>query len=90
MQLLRPNMNQKQLMQWIYEVSFAVTEISLYLDTHPDDRDAIAFFNHYSEEQKKAVELYSKNYSPLTLDTIQEDNHWYWATDPWPWEGGNC
>ena len=50
-------MNRKQLMQWINEVSFAVTEITLYLDTHPDDEEALAFFNHFNEERQKAVAM---------------------------------
>ncbi|MCI9417511.1 MAG: spore coat protein CotJB [Eubacterium sp.] len=89
--LRQNNMNRQQLFQWINEVSFAVTEISLYLDTHPDDADALDFFHHYNEERKKALELYSANYAPLTLDLMQQDDdHWLWATDPWPWEGGYC
>lgn len=90
--LLRQNMmNRKQLMQWINEVSFAVTEITLYLDTHPDDEEALAFFNHFNEERKRAVAMYSENYAPLTLDMLQqEETHWNWATEPWPWEGGYC
>lgn len=85
------NMNRQQLMQWLNEVSFAVTEIALYLDTHPDDAEALAFFNHYNEERKKALALYSSNYAPLTLDLVQQDDdRWVWATEPWPWEGGYC
>ncbi len=90
--MLRQNgMTRQQLLQWIDEVSFAVTDISLYLDTHPDDADALAFFHHYNEERKKALELYSKNYAPLTLDLVRsDDDHWIWASEPWPWEGGHC
>lgn len=85
------NMNRSQLLQWVDEVSFAVTEITLYLDTHPDDPDALAFFNHYNEERKKAVARYSSDYAPLTLDMVQqEDDYWRWASEPWPWEGGSC
>lgn len=85
------NMNRSQLWNWIHEVSFAVTEISLYLDTHPDDEEALAFFHHYNEERKKALALYSANYSPLTLNSVQqEDDYWKWALEPWPWEGGYC
>lgn len=89
--LRQNNMNRSQLLQWVDEVSFAVTEITLYLDTHPDDSDALAFFNHYNEERKKAVARYSADYAPLTLDMAQpEDDYWRWASEPWPWEGGNC
>ncbi len=53
--------------------------------------EALAFFNHFNEERKKAVAMYSENYAPLTLDMLQqEETHWNWATEPWPWEGGIC
>lgn len=85
------NMNRSQLWNWLNEVSFAVTEISLYLDTHPDDEEALSFFHHYNEERKKALTLYSANYYPLTLNSVQQDDdHWKWVLEPWPWEGGYC
>lgn len=88
--MLQQNMNRSQLLQWINEVSFAVVEIVLYLDTHPDDADALAFFNHYNEERKRAIDLYSSAYAPLTIDLADDKNHWNWVTEPWPWEGGYC
>ncbi len=88
--MLRQNMNKNQLLQWINEVSFAVTEMTLYLDTHPDDAEALSYFNHFNQERQKALRLYSSTYAPLTLDTAQEENCWRWATEPWPWEGGQC
>ncbi|MFR7959580.1 MAG: hypothetical protein ACLU6P_03735 [Roseburia intestinalis] len=24
------------------------------------------------------------------MDTANPDNYWRWASDPWPWEGGDC
>ena len=86
--MLRQNMSQAQLLQWINEVSFAVKELTLYLDTHPDDEDAMAFFHHFKDERKKALELYSSAYTPLTVDLAPNNNCWQWASDPWPWEGG--
>ncbi len=87
---MQNTMDRRQLMQWIDEVSFAITEITLYLDTHPNDADALAFFNHYNEERRRAVALYSANYAPLTLDAIENCDYWRWALEPWPWEGGYC
>lgn len=37
------------LLQQINEVSFAVNDILLYLDTHPDDEKALAFFEDVSD-----------------------------------------
>ena len=83
-------MNQAQLMRWIQEVSFAVTDILLYLDTHPHDADALAYFAYYNKERQKALARYAAEYSPLVLSDVSETDHWYWVTDPWPWEGGMC
>lgn len=80
-------MNKKQLLQWIDQVSFAVIEITLYLDTHPDDKEALAFFDKYIEERRRAVGIYCKQYGPLVIDCIDNSNPWCWATDPMPWEG---
>ena len=37
-------MNQSQLLHWIDMVSFAVVEITEYLDTHPDDEEALKYW----------------------------------------------
>ena len=39
-------MNQQQLFAWINEISFVVKDIILYLDTHPEDEEAMNYFNH--------------------------------------------
>ncbi|MCI5742012.1 MAG: spore coat protein CotJB [Lachnospiraceae bacterium] len=88
--MMNQQMSQKQLMQWINMVSFAVNDIILYLDTHPDDEEALNYFNHYKEMRKQALRAYADQYGPLTIDTAQVNNHWCWATQPWPWEGGTC
>ncbi|MCI5492872.1 MAG: spore coat protein CotJB [Lachnospiraceae bacterium] len=83
-------MNREQLFHWINEVSFAVNDITLYLDTHPEDEEAISYFNHYSEMRRKALRTYEEHYGPLTIDTASPTGNWCWATQKWPWEGGNC
>ena len=80
-------MNQNQLLQWINQVSFAITDITLYLDTHTDDKEALEYFDKYNCERQKALEIYNNQYGPLVLDTIKSPNYWCWAKDPWPWEG---
>ncbi len=83
-------MEQMKLFQWINMVSFAVNDIVLYLDTHPKDQEALAYFNHFREVRTKALKEYEKNYGPLTLDTAKADQMWLWSTQPMPWEGGYC
>lgn len=84
-------MNQQQLFSWINEISFVVNDIILYLDTHPEDEEAMNYFNHYSEMRNKALKTYEEHYGPLTIDTAAPaSGNWYWATQKWPWEGGAC
>lgn len=83
-------MSKPQLLRFIDQVSFAVVDISLYLDTHPKDEDAINYFNHYSGLRRRALKEYEENYGPLTIDTARPEQTWQWATQKWPWEGGNC
>ena len=68
-------------------LKFAVIELGLYLDTHPDDTKAICLHNRYSKELKEICDKYQKVYGPLTIE--YPCNKWRWLEGPWPWEGGN-
>lgn len=86
------SMNKSQLMCHINEVSFAVYEALLYLDTHPDDPEAIQYFTEYNKKREEALKEYAKRFGPLTIASIDQCNEtvWKWAMQPWPWEGGDC
>ncbi|WP_330421101.1 spore coat protein CotJB [Blautia sp. AM47-4] len=45
--------SREKLLAWIDQVSFAVVEMNLYLDTHPEDEDALAFFREKWRFEKK-------------------------------------
>ena len=38
-------MNQKELYEWIMMLGFCAVDMMLYLDTHPDDEEALNYFN---------------------------------------------
>lgn len=81
-------MNCCQLLQHINEVSFAVDDILLYLDTHPCDADALAYARKMIGKRRKAMDIYAKKYGPLTIDCTneRESSNWDWVMQPWPWE----
>jgi spore coat protein JB len=81
-------MDRYKLYQWINMASFAVNDIVLYLDTHPEDQKAIEYFNHYKEIRENALKEYSFKYGPLTIDTANPDCKWNWWSGRMPWEGG--
>lgn len=88
----KPKYSRSQMLQYINEVSFAVNDILLYLDTHPCDRDAMEFYRKYVEKRKAALCDFAKYYGPLTVDTADESHGetWKWVMQPWPWEGREC
>lgn len=81
----------KDLLQWINVVSFAVDDVKLFLDTHPCDQNALAYFQEYSRMRNEALKEYAKYYGPLTIDTAAEScaDRWNWINEPWPWQEGD-
>ena len=81
-----------QMLNHINEVSFAVDDILLYLDTHPCDQEALAFYRENAKKRNEALKEYAKYYGPLTIDTAvdSDSDSWEWVNQPWPWEGGAC
>ena len=78
--------DKEKLMQQIMEYKFAITDISLFLDTHPCDEKAILLHNEYVSEFQKLKEKYESEYGPLSIET--ETKSWQWIDDKWPWENG--
>ena len=65
-------------MNAIYQCGFAISDITLFLDTHPKDPDALDYF----------VAEYETKFAPLTQTGEQRQNYWQWTVSPWPWERG--
>lgn len=79
---------QEQLLKDIGIVSFVVIDLALYLDTHPNDRSAMEYFNHYSNIRNQMTKEFSAKYYPLTMDITDCVKDWRWGAAPLPWEGG--
>ena len=73
-------------LQQINEVSFAVNDMLLYLDTHPEDQKALRYFSDISDRRNQLMAEYAKKYGPLTHDSIGTAGQYEWLNDPWPWE----
>ena len=71
----------------IKSLNFAVIELGLYLNTHPDDERALCLHKEYCRQLKDIKDKYQKMYGPLSI--YYPCNKWRWLEEPWPWEGGN-
>ena len=81
----------KDLMDKINLYSFAMNEANLFLDTHPYDVDAMAYFQKHRALRVEAMKEYAKHYAPLAIDyAVCDKMPWKWVNEPWPWEGVEC
>ena len=78
---------QNELLQFIYETGFAIDDIVLFLDTHPEDKKALAYYRKYQTLHREAMNEYTENYGPLLNTQVNSENCWTWNSTPWPWEG---
>lgn len=81
------NNTREAMLNKIKAYNFAVIELGLYLNTHPNDRRALCLHNNYTKELKELKDEFQKVYGPLTI--YFPCNKWRWLEEPWPWEGGN-
>lgn len=80
-------MNDRQkLLKKVQMYSFAVTDAALFLDTHPDCTEALAYYNKYKKLCREAKEQYEAAYGPLDIDSEQNNTRWAWVEGPFPWE----
>lgn len=78
----------ESLLNGIREYAFALTDLDLFLDTHPKNQEAINLYNNCLKEENKLRNEYEQKYGPLSLDSkYQNPNSWAWIQEPWPWEG---
>ena len=68
-------------------VDFVLVDLSLYLDTHPFDQEAMEYFNHYVRIKNKMSRDFSMRFFPLTKDLAESNKEWRWGAAPLPWEG---
>ena len=67
-------------------MGFVLGELALYLDTHRDDKDALALYREYQKMYDKCRQLYAREHGPLTHGMTSEAESYSWLDDPWPWE----
>ncbi len=78
--------NRDKLLKKIMEYKFYINDLTLYLDTHNNDKKALSLHNDYVEKLDEVVEEFETKYGPLTAETVMDS--WEWARDLWPWQRG--
>lgn len=75
------------LLQKLSALQFAAWELHLYLDTHPDDCDALELNEKYGAKSKELTEVFESKYGPLKAMSGSGE---MWLKNPWPWDLKEC
>ncbi len=80
------NTGRKALWDSIGAVSFAMDELRLFLDTHPDCSEALALFTEYMNRRHELVGQYTRQFGPLDSYYLNTEDGWSWTDEPMPWK----
>ena len=87
---LKVSTEKDKLLYNIQSYIFAMKDLNLYLDTHPNDREILKKYNEYSKILDSLKNKYINTYGPLCTSNINSTEKWTWINNPWPWDkGGN-
>ncbi|MFR7874273.1 MAG: spore coat protein CotJB [Christensenellales bacterium] len=75
----------QKLLKEIRCLTFAITDLAEYLNTHPTDEKAICLHRKYCNNLNELKDMYQRIYGPLSI--YCPCNKWRWLEEPWPWEG---
>ncbi len=74
-----------ELLCMLQTYGFAATEANLFLDTHPDNKEALSYFLQMTNIKRKLQDEFAHKFGPIRA----EDEIWEqfnWVDSPWPWE----
>ncbi len=82
-----PNNERAAALRKIQELSFAMKDLNLYLDTNPSDQQMIQTYNALREQKEQLKLAFEQQFGPLTLmSPVLQKYPWAWISGPWPWE----
>lgn len=78
-------MENEKLLKQITILDFMAIDLHLYLNTHPNDNEALSMYNDVISNADKLRCVYEKKYGPLCSYRSAGKEGWSWMDTPWPW-----
>lgn len=76
-----------EMLEELQTVDFVIVELSLYLNTHPDDYEAIKQYNTFVKRSKKLKREFEKQFGSLTSFGYSYAKYPFdYKEAPWPWQ----
>lgn len=77
----------ERLLYELQTIDFVLVELTLYLDTHPDDNEAIAQFQQFHQRKRTLMRSVESRFGPLQqYGNSPTGSTWQWSEAPWPWQ----
>ena len=76
----------ENLLRDVQEKSFLAHDLMLYLDTHPDDREAFCAYQRALDDRREAVRAYEQRVRALRPDGLGCSSGYDWVDEPYPWQ----
>ncbi|MDR1665091.1 MAG: spore coat protein CotJB [Clostridiales bacterium] len=79
-------MEKEALLKQMTILDFMSVDLHLYLNTHPDDAEALKMYNDVIESAAAARSRYEEKCGPMTSFRRPGGYKWTWEDCPWPWQ----
>ncbi|MBR5881462.1 MAG: spore coat protein CotJB [Clostridia bacterium] len=76
----------KALMARLGRLDFAIVELATYLDSYPDNPDALDYYRKLVAEREQVAAEYVAACGPITIYDNKNPALWEWGQRPWPWQ----
>ena len=73
-------------MHELQALGFAMNELVLYLDTHPEDHEAAQLLESYTKLYRQGMEKVRSQHGPMRNTDAVCDGKFRWLDGAWPWE----
>ncbi|QHT60210.1 spore coat protein CotJB [Paenibacillus lycopersici] len=83
----QPTIKAMNLLEELQAVDFTLTELRLYLHTHPDDAEALEQFNEIAEQRIRLKEQVEDEFGTLCpSEPFKSGKASGWGEGLWPWQ----
>ena len=79
-------MTRDEMLKKISALDFYIIDIGLYLNTHPEDKEAVMKYNAIVKEATAMRQDYQEQFGMLMVGSAQSRTPWQWIDNPWPWQ----
>jgi len=79
-------MDREKLLKQITILDFMAADLHLYLNTHPNDAEALEMFNDTATHGAQVRKDYEEHFGPLVSYRTPDAQGWRWSDCPWPWQ----